>query len=127
MTTTSARRRPFHRQVGWGEALHLEIHFHSPGLKPLVHAIHEAVGESVGARTTFDKLQRLDDVPTHPKDRWRAWLLLTALGQDPADWHIDNDIVPPSHDVERLRDLVRSWSPWITTECDDQLDLFAAA
>lgn len=40
---------------------------------------------------------------------------ISALSQEVAD------------ENERLGDLLASSLPWITTECDDQLDLFAAA
>lgn len=121
----STKQRKFERKIGWGQALFLEVGYHSPGLKPVVGAIHRAVGPDVGTRNTFAKLYDSDTAPESVKERWRAWLLLTALGQDPAAWQIGDDIIPAAHDLERLRDLVRSWSPWITT-CAGQLDLLAA-
>lgn len=117
-------KRKFRRQVGWGEALVLEVHYRSPGLKPVVDAIQKAVGD-VGTRNTFAKLFDVIDEPVG-KDRWRAWLLLTALGQDPSEWNIGDDVVPPAYDPDKLRTLVRSWSPWITA-CAGQLPLFAVA
>lgn len=108
-------KRKFTKTVGWGEAIQLEVHFRSPGLKPVVDAIHRAVGTSIGSRNTFAKLYECDDAPATDIERWRAWLLLTALGQDPVAWRIDDSVVPPAYDVERLRTLVLSQSRWITT------------
>lgn len=119
------RTKKFTRRIGWGEALHLEIHYRSPGIKPVVEAIHEAVGPDCGNRNTFAKLEDLSEPPTTRVWQWRAWLLLTALGQDPAAWHIPDDVVPAAYDTERLRTLVRSSSRWITTDPGQLSDLAA--
>lgn len=108
----------FTKRVGWGEALHLEIHYGSPGLKPVVDAIHSAVGPDVGSRNTFAKLEDMNEPPAERIWRWRAWLLLTALGQEPATWRIGDEVVPAGYDVDRLRDLVRAASGWFGQTAD---------
>lgn len=104
----STTRQPKYqrRTVGWGEALILEIHL-SPGLSPLVRVINAAAGDQ-GVRNTFARLYEYAEPPTaaDPKDYFRAWLLLTALGQSPKAWGIGDDAVPPGYDRDRLRDLV---------------------
>jgi hypothetical protein len=110
----STQQRKFVRQVGWGEALYLEVALRSPGLRTVVEdAIIPAVGKNVGSRNTFAKLFDLDAAPSGT-DGFRAWLLLTALGQDPAAWDIDDDIVPPAYEVSRLRGLVTVRSGWFS-------------
>lgn len=101
----------FKRVANWGEALVLEVHFNSPGLNPVVEAIRAALGTGIGSRNTFAKLYDCEQPPEGEQERFRAWLVLTALGQDPNDWLIGDDCVPPANDVERLRALVRSQSP----------------
>lgn len=113
MSTTREPKKYQRRTVGWGEALILEIHM-SPGLSPLVRAINAAAGDQ-GVRNTFARLYDYAEPPTaaqDPKDYFRAWLLLTALGQDPAAWSIGDDAVPPGYDKNRLRDLVTAASGW---------------
>ncbi len=102
------------KQVGFGEALVLEVHFRSSGLKPLTDAIRAAVGTHIGTRNTFAKLYEMDEPPTEARDRFRAWLVLTALGQDPNKWGIGDDAVPPATDKETLRDLVIAASGWFS-------------
>lgn len=111
----STQQRKFQKKVGWGEALYLEVHFRSPGLRQLTDAIRTAVGTHIGTRNTFAKLFEMDEPPTEtdPKDRFRAWLVITALGSDPAEWGIGDDAVPPSTDKIVLRDLVNSASGWL--------------
>lgn len=105
----------FTRTVGWGEALLLEVHYRSPGLNPLVTAINEAVG-GMGVRNTYAKLYNYVQPPTaaDPKDYFRAWLVLTALGQNPAEWGISDDAVPAGYDLERVRRLVTVWVGWFS-------------
>jgi hypothetical protein len=127
MSTTSRRStKRFRRTVGWGEALVLEVHYRSPGLSPVVKAIHSAVGKSIGVRNTFAKLYDYEQPPADTTEQFRAWLVLTALGQDPSAWGISDEVVPKGYDLETLRTLVRSHSPWITTH-PDQLSLELAA
>jgi hypothetical protein len=109
----------FTRTVGWGEALLLEIHYRSPGLNPLVAAINEAAG-GMGVRNTYAKLYDLEEPPgpEDPKDYFRAWLVLTALGQDPAAWGVSDEAVPAGYDISRLRGLVSVWSGWFSATAD---------
>lgn len=112
----STQRQPKyeHRTVGWGEALILEVHL-SPGLSPLVRTINEVVGDQ-GVRNTFARLYEYAEPPTDadPKDHFRAWLVLTALGQDPRAWGISDDAVPTGYDIDKVRDLVTDASGCIS-------------
>lgn len=132
------------REVGWGDAIVVELFKTVGGLKVTIEAIQSELGPTIGNRNTFAKLLRMDDpADLNDKDRWRAWLLLTALRQTPEDWGISNDIVPGLYDPEliatRLHELVRpkgfepltSWSvaddaaTWSFR--DEQTDVMAVA
>lgn len=102
------------RTTGWGEALLLEVVVHSPGLNPIVRAITDAAG-NLGVRNTYARLYSFSEPPTiddDPKDYFRAWLVLTALGQDPGAWGIGDDAVPPGYNLKRLRHLVSVRTGW---------------
>lgn len=113
MSTQHHQPAIWQRVTGWGEALTLEIG-HGPGLSPLVRVCNDAAGDQ-GVRNTYAKLYTYETPPTtdDPKDYFRAWLILTALGQDPAAWGIDDDAVPPGYEINRLRDLVLVASGWL--------------
>lgn len=113
--TTTQRPTKFRRVVGWGDALLLEVNHNSPGLGPVVKGIQAAVGRQIGVRNTFAKLYSSDEAPEDEVDQFRAWLVLTALRQDPAEWNISDDVVPAGYDKEGLRTLVQRESPWIPT------------
>lgn len=108
-----ATTKKFQKVVGWGEALLLEIHHDGRGLSPLVRTITEAAGH-LGVRNTFAALYKYEQPPTaaDPQDYFRAWLVLTALGQEPATWGIGDDAVPVGYDPDRLRDHVYVASGW---------------
>lgn len=92
------------RTVTWGEGLVVEIFKTPGGLKPVVDALIGELGPQIGVRNTFSKLFKVEDpAALDPKDRWRAWLLLTAIGHDPSDWGIDESAVPPAIDVRYLK------------------------
>jgi hypothetical protein len=93
-------------RVTWGEALVVEAHRHrhAGGLQAAVARIHDEVGPHIGTRNTFAKLYEV----THPRrlgerDRWRAWLVLTAFGQDPTEWGITDDCVPSAVSITALK------------------------
>lgn len=97
--------RACQRAVTWGEHLHLEVNHRGPGLKPLVDCIRIATGPALGTRNTFAKLFDLDRPPLAATVQYeRAYALLVAAGQDPADWGIDEDLV--SEVLKRGRDLL---------------------
>jgi hypothetical protein len=89
------------RTVTWGDAL-VVASFHSPrGLRGAVEQIHRAVGAHIGTRNTFGKLYKAHGPhELDPKDRYRAWLLLAALGQDPKEWGIGDDDVPAGQAID---------------------------
>lgn len=92
------------REVTWGDAL-VVASFRSPGgLKYATDAIRELVGPSVGSRNTFAKLYSFDGPGfLTDRDRFRAWLLLSALGQDPTEWGVADSVVPRAMDAVTLR------------------------
>jgi len=101
------------RQVSWGDALTIEV-FHTPGgLKAITNAIAVEMGPTLGSRNTFAKLLHTQSPELlGARDRWRAWVLLAALGQDPSDWGLNDDSAPASVDTEALKLRFRS-----RTEC----------
>lgn len=109
------------RTTGWGEALLLEVdHSTARGLSPLVRVITEAAGK-LGVRNTYARLYTFTEPPTieeDPKDYFRAWLVLTALRQDPAAWGVGDDAVPPGYEISRLRDLLSAASGWLDQIAD---------
>jgi hypothetical protein len=118
MSAQSEHPATWQRTTGWGEALLLEIHL-SPGLSPIVRACNAAAGDQ-GVRNTYARLYAFTEPPTDddPKDRFRAWLVLTALGQDPTAWGIADDAVPAGYDVKKLRRLVTAASGWFRLTAD---------
>lgn len=92
------------RRVTWGEGIVVAAFRHRGGIKAAVDRIHKAVGEFVGVRNSFAKLQRVESPDElNDKDSFRAWLLLTALQESPNEWGIADAAVPPGFDIERLR------------------------
>jgi hypothetical protein len=92
------------RQVTWGKGLKVEVDDVHGGLKATVGAIASEFGDMLGTRNTFAKLFAVENpAELKEKDRYRAWVLLTTIGQDPADWGIGDDCVPPTPGVTRLR------------------------
>jgi hypothetical protein len=96
------------REVTWGDALVVELFKTPGGLKAVVDAIVEEVGRTIGTRNTFAKLLRVDDpYKLGDRDLYRAWLLLAALGQDPSEWGINENVVPRSIDLDTTRARLR--------------------
>lgn len=99
-TIPPACRRP----VTWGQHLLLTA-VNRHGLKAAVDAISDTTGGVLGTRNTFAKLFDLETPPdVATKEYDRAYALLLALGEDPADWGIDDDFVPAL--LKRSRDLL---------------------
>lgn len=93
------------RQVSWGDALVVQQFKHPGGLKAAVETIRSVVGPLAGSRPTFQKFLIVADPSTlHEKDRFRAWLLLAAFGEEPADWGIEDSAVPAAFgDPDQLK------------------------
>lgn len=104
---------PYTKVINWGQALRLEATLADGGLRGAVDRITERLGRGFGSRPTFAELFSLDDVPTKPIQRERAYLLLTALGQDPAAWGLA-DFNPPTGWSETLIDLRTDASGWMS-------------
>ena len=83
------------RQVTWGEALWLELKKQTGGLAAVHKDVIAVAGAHMGVRNTFSKLCRYNSVSELDEaDGLRAWLLLTALGENPEDWGISHDVLP---------------------------------
>lgn len=94
------------REVSWGEGLVVAAFRSDGGLKAAVQRIHDAVGPHIGNRNTFAKFLRVDDPSTlRDRDRFRAWLLLTALNEEATEWGIPNSVVPSAFDLDDLISL----------------------
>lgn len=102
---------PFTRTINFGQALRLEATVYDGGLKAAVAKITEAMGAGYGTRPTFAELFKLEDAPTKPIEQQRAYLLLLALDQNPADWGM-GDFVPPRGWSEMPLDLRSDASGW---------------
>lgn len=94
------------KQVAWGDGLVVALH-HAGGLRKTVDHIRALMGDTIGTRNTFAKLLRETDPADidNDRDRWRAWLLLSALGLDPAEWGISDNVPAPDYitDLDDLR------------------------
>lgn len=118
-TTMSTQSEPaiWQRTTGWGEALQLEV-LHSPvspGLNPIVKVANAVAGD-LGVRNTYAKLYDYAEPPKRdqdPRDCFRAWLVLTALGQNPAAWGVSDEAVPSGYDLNKLREQVTAASGWL--------------
>lgn len=95
------------RQVTWGQALRVELVEVDGGLKAATDVIKRELGELIGTRNTFAKLLRVDDpAELGEADQWRAWLLLTAIGLEPADWGVAATAVPKYVDAAALAENI---------------------
>lgn len=100
---------PPRREVTWGEGIVVAAFHSAGGLKVAVDHIHTVVGPYIGTRNTFAKLLRVEDPSVlAERDLFRAWLLLTALGEDAESWGISDGVVPNGHDPARLREELRA-------------------
>ena len=90
----------------WGEGLVVQAHREAGagGLKAAVDRITAVIGPHIGTRGTFAKFYGVEN-PDYlsQRDRWRAWLLLVALGLEPSEWGIADTVVPTSLDVDFLK------------------------
>ncbi len=92
------------QEVTWGEAIVVAAFKAPRGLNGAVQAIHREVGPAIGSRNTFAKYMRVDSpAGLSDKDLFRVWLLLTALGADPARWGVNDEVVPAGYDLDRLK------------------------
>lgn len=92
------------REVTWGGGLVVETFGVAGGLRRIVDVIRQEVGPHIGVRNTFAKLYNVTDPDLlDERDQFRAWLLLSALGQDATEWGIDLTVVPRSVDASALR------------------------
>lgn len=100
---------PFTRTYNWGESLRLEAAMSDGGLKAATDRIAANMGRAYGTRNTFATLFDLDEPPEAPLQRERAYLLIIALGLDPADWGM-GDFTQPAGWPEKAADLLKRQS-----------------
>lgn len=100
------------RVVGWGDALAAEIG-RAPGgrgLQRIVDVVDRVAGQPAyrGVRNSYARLTRSPGPPTDRTNSARAWLVLTALGCDPAEWLVGPDDLGPFLDRAKLAAALRS-------------------
>lgn len=85
------------RKLTWGEELSVRVRKYPGGMKAVAERLNEALGEAAdGRRSTLAKLQGAESVESLKRvDQWRAWQVLTVLGEDPAEWGLKEPPVPP--------------------------------
>ena len=62
-------------------------------------------------RTSLSDIYNLEAPPTTGIVGFRAWVILTAIEEDPDTWGVPVDVVPPAFDPERLREVLIRHSP----------------
>ncbi len=100
MTTTELAER-----LGWGRLLAGQMFGYPGGMKAIERRAMAAIGSNMN-RTSLREVLALTEAPTSGIVAFRAWVILTALGQDPETWGVPNDVVPPAHDHARLVELL---------------------
>src|SRR5690606_14729441 len=59
-------------------------------------------------RTSLAQVFDLDEPPADGAIAFRAWVLLTAINENPAEWGVDDSVVPPGYDIDSLREQLRN-------------------
>ena len=115
MTTPYTLRQP--EAETWGEALRRHIMRHG-NLQAIVADLRDATRDPVlGQRNAFAELFKYERPPTSPRDRYRATLLLLALGFDPKPWGLSTDDLPRAYaDADTLAGLLSRRSGWTRAE-----------
>lgn len=65
-------------------------------------------------RGPIHTLESMEEVPTEQEWRTRAYLLVTLMGYDPADFELGDDDAPTVIDLRTLSDLGVSPTNWYT-------------
>lgn len=106
MSLPRQRQQTWQRTVTWGEALRTRLSKAEGGLLRHIAPSQQMLGEIVGSsHNTWRKLTKVQGPEElDGSDLLRAWLLLITLGEDPADWGVDEkEAVPAGFDRDRLR------------------------
>lgn len=91
----------------WGQRLRAAIDGRCR-MERAVRAIGAAVGYHIGGRHTFANLLTVDSLTAlDQKNRFRAWLLLTTIAVDPAEFGLSDLDVPSGYDLARLTSELR--------------------
>lgn len=97
------------RQVPWGDALMLEAVKYPGGLTAVTEVIASVVGSHIGTRPTLAKLYGVQSPgQIRPRDRFRAWLMLATVGQEPTEWGVGDDVVPLVFEPDGLKIALRA-------------------
>jgi hypothetical protein len=98
------------REVAWGEALMVRTSRTRGGLKAVQEVIADQVGDVLGSRNTFGKLYLVRDPEQLPaRDKYRAWLVVCAIGEEPVDWGLSDSVVPKAIDARALKHFLHDW------------------
>lgn len=90
-------------RLTWGQVLRGMV-----GRKSM-KTLAEVAGGIIGAglnRTSLAETFDLDEAPTEGLPGLRAWVILTAIGEDPAAWGVPNSVLPAGLNPKRTRDLL---------------------
>ncbi len=101
MTTAALAER-----LGWGKLLAGCMFGVSGGMKGISDRAQTAIGSNMN-RTSLGHVLELDEPPTEGVVGFRAWVILTALGEDPEEWGVPSSVVPNAFDPDRLRELLK--------------------
>lgn len=92
------------RVVSWGDALVVQQFKHTGGLKAAVETVRRVVGPQIGVRATFQNLLKVEDpAELSERERFRAWALIAAFGEDPTEWGLPDAVVPVAFDPAALK------------------------
>lgn len=88
----------------WGQSLLLTVHDADVGLKNIALAMRVVAPRSAVSGTTLATLYKVANIhEMDDDDRYRAWIVLTALREDLDEWGIDASALDPNVDAEKLR------------------------
>lgn len=90
--------------VPWTDKLLADVSRGPGGLAGAVRRIEFVIGPFSGRRGVFQLLLYRDpNAELNRREAFRVWLLIAALGDDPATWHVPDDVVPFAFDRGYLR------------------------
>lgn len=96
----------YEESVGFGGRLKLAVE-RCGGLAGAARRIEDALGVLAPSRGTYQSLYTVESVENLSKEqRFRAFLLLVAVGLDPEAWLVTPVDVPPALDIRLVMNLV---------------------
>lgn len=100
MTTAELAER-----LGWGRIVAGRLFGHTGGIKGIADRAQSVIGANMN-RTSLGEVLRLEAAPTEGVIGFRAWVLLTALGENPEEWGVPGSVVPAASDPTKLAELL---------------------